>query len=76
MNAGGSIHKWRLQGKEIHVAILAAQPDTALHNDYSSLLRKLDPSPCIRCHAARPLVPALRTELAMGFVQLKNKWRS
>ncbi|MEJ7688022.1 MAG: PIG-L family deacetylase [Variovorax sp.] len=42
INAGGSIHKWREQGKHVHVAILAAEEAHLRHSESRAACMHLD----------------------------------
>lgn len=42
LNAGGSIHKWRDQGRQVHVAILAAQDSHLRHHESRRACMHLD----------------------------------
>ncbi|RZL58560.1 MAG: hypothetical protein EOP70_00030 [Variovorax sp.] len=42
LNAGGSIHKWRGEGRQVHVAILSAQEAHARHRESRDACMHLD----------------------------------
>ncbi|MGI4778048.1 MAG: PIG-L deacetylase family protein [Janthinobacterium lividum] len=42
LNAGGSIHKWRAEGRQVHVAVLSAQNEQSRHCESREACMHLD----------------------------------